>query len=129
MLKAIKNLLEDRAIYIAIFITVSIAIGSLVKPESILIKSIPVSDKIQHLTAYFFLMLSLLYAFCKKPTFHKNVKYLIFGCLIFGIIIEVLQGVITSYRAASYLDIIANSIGVLLALVTFHFFEKKIQVF
>ena len=58
-----------------------------------------------------------------------NVKYIILGCIIFGIIIEILQGVITSYRTASYLDIVANTIGVLLAVVIFHVFEKKISVF
>ena len=129
MLKPIKSLLEDNAIYIAVFFTISITIGSLVKSDFIVVKSISVSDKIYHLIAYFLLMLSLLYVFCKKETFQKNVKYVILGCIIFGIIIEILQGVITSYRTASYLDIVANTIGVLLAAVIFHVFEKKISVF
>jgi len=75
------------------------------------------------------LTLSWLYAFFKKEKLQENVKYLILGCFIFGIIIEILQGVITSYRTASYLDIIANTLGVLLATVIFHVFEKKINVF
>ena len=129
MLKPIKSLLEDNAIYIAIFFTISITIGSLVKSDFIVVKSISVSDKIYHLIAYFLLMLSWLYVFCKKETFQKNVKYVILGCIIFGIIIEILQGVITSYRTASYLDIVANTIGVLLAVLIFHVFEKKISVF
>ena len=129
MLKPIKSLLENNAIYIAIFFTISITIGSLVKSDFIVVKSISVSDKIYHLIAYFLLMLSWLYVFCKKETFQKNVKYVILGCIIFGIIIEILQGIITSYRTASYLDIVANTIGVLLAVVIFHVFEKKISVF
>ena len=129
MLKHIKSLLEDNAIYIAVFFTISITIGSLVKSDFIVVKSISVSDKIYHLIAYFLLMLSWLYVFCKKETFQKNVKYVILGCIIFGIIIEILQGIITSYRTASYLDIVANTIGVLLAVVIFHVFEKKISVF
>jgi VanZ family protein len=129
MLKPIKSLLEDNAIYIAIFFTISITIGSLVKSDFIVVKSISVSDKTYHLIAYFLLMLSWLYVFCKKETFQKNVKYVILGCIIFGIIIEILQGIITSYRTASYLDIVANTIGVLLAAVIFHVFEKKISVF
>jgi VanZ family protein len=129
MLKPIKSLLEDNAIYIAIFFTISITIGSLVKSDFIVVKSISVSDKTYHLIAYFLLMLSWLYVFCKKETFQKNVKYVILGCIIFGIIIEILQGVTTSYRTASYLDIVANTIGVLLAVVIFHVFEKKISVF
>lgn len=129
MLKHIKSLLEDNAIYIAVFFTISITIGSLVKSDFIVVKSISVSDKTYHLIAYFLLMLSWLYVFCKKETFQKNVKYVILGCIIFGIIIEILQGIITSYRTASYLDIVANTIGVLLAVVIFHVFEKKISVF
>ena len=58
MLKTIKKLLKDNAIFIAIFITVSIAIGSLVKPDLITLKSISVSDKTYHFIAYFFLMFS-----------------------------------------------------------------------
>ena len=129
MLKPIKRLLEDNAIYIAIFFKISITIGSLVKSDFIVVKSISVSDKTYHLIAYFLLMLSWLNVFCKKETFQKNVKYVILGCIIFGIIIEILQGIITSYRTASYLDIVANTIGVLLAVVIFHVFEKKISVF
>ena len=129
MLNHIKSLLEDNAIYIAVFFTISITIGSLVKSDFIVVKSISVSDKIYHLIAYFLLMLSWLYVFCKKETLQRNVKYIILGCIIFGIIIEILQGVITSYRTASYLDIVANTIGVLLAVLIFHVFEKKISVF
>ena len=129
MLKPIKSLLENNAIYIAVFITISILFGSLVKPEFIVLESISVSDKTYHLIAYFLLMLSWLYAFFKKEKFQEHVKYIILGCFIFGIIIEILQGIITSYRTASYLDILANTIGVLLAVVIFHVFEKKISVF
>ncbi|MDB2418086.1 VanZ family protein [Flavobacteriaceae bacterium] len=129
MLKPIKSLLENNAIYIAVFFTISILFGSLVKSELIVVESIPVSDKTYHLIAYFLLMLSWLYAFFKKEKFQEHVKYIILACFIFGIIIEILQGVITSYRTASYLDILANTIGVLLAVVIFHVFEKKINVF
>jgi VanZ family protein len=129
MLKPIKSLLENNAIYIAVFFTICILFGSLVKSEFIVVESISVSDKIYHLIAYFLFMLSWLYAFFKREKFEENVKYIILGCFIFGIIIEILQGVITSYRTASYLDIVANTIGVLLAVVIFHVFEKKISVF
>lgn len=129
MLKPIKSLLENNAIYIAVFFTISILAGSLIRSEFIVVKSISTSDKIYHLIAYFLLMLSWLYAFFKKEKFQKNVKYIILGCFIFGIIIEILQEVITSYRTASYLDIIANTVGVLLAVLIFHIFEKKISLF
>ena len=129
MLKPIKSLFENNAVYIAIFFTIAILLGSLVKPELVVVDSISVSDKTYHLIAYFLLMLSWLYAFSNREKFKENVKYVIIGCIFFGIIIELLQGTITSYRTASFLDIIANTSGVLLAVVIFHVFEKKISVF
>ena len=128
MLKRIKTLLEDKAILIAISITIFIAILSLIKTDNIPLGSFSNSDKVYHAIAYFFLMLSWLYTFHKKEAFNKNVKYVILACFIYGIIIEVLQGITTTYRTASYLDMLANGSGVVLAVLAFHLFEKKIQV-
>ncbi|MDC0870825.1 VanZ family protein [Flavobacteriaceae bacterium] len=125
MLKHIKALLEDNAIFIAIFFTISITIGSLVKSDVIAIEIVSISDKTIHFIAYFFLMLSWLYVFFKKKSFSKNVKFIFIGCIVFGIIIEILQGVITTYRTLSFLDVAANTLGVLFASTVFHFFEKK----
>lgn len=125
MPKHIKALLEDNAIFIAIFFTISITIGSLVKSDVIAIEIVSISDKTIHFIAYFFLMLSWLYVFFKKKSFSKNVKFILIGCIVFGIIIEILQGVTTTYRTLSFLDVAANTLGVLFASTVFHFFEKK----
>jgi len=129
MLKHIKVLLEDNAILIAIFFTISITIGSLVKSDLIATEIVSISDKTIHFIAYFFLMLSWLYVFFKKKSFSKNVKFIFIGCIVFGIIIEILQGVTTTYRTLSFLDVAANTLGVLFASTVFHFFEKKIRLF
>ena len=129
MLKHIKALLEDNAIFIAVFFTISITIGSLVKSDLIATEIVSISDKTIHFIAYFFLMLSWLYVFFKKKSFSKNVKYIFIGCIVFGIIIEFLQGVTTTYRTLSFLDVAANTLGVLFASTVFHFFEKKIRLF
>ena len=129
MLKHIKALLEDNAIFIAIFFTISITIGSLVKSDVIAIEIVSISDKTIHFIAYFFLMLSWLYVFFKKKSFSKNVKFIFIGCIVFGIIIEILQGVTTTHRTLSFLDVAANTLGVLFASTVFHFFEKKIRLF
>ena len=129
MLKHIKVLLEDNAILIAIFFTISITIGSLVKSDVIAVEIVSISDKTIHFIAYFFLMLSWLYVFFKKKSFSKNVKFIFVGCIVFGIIIEILQGVTTTYRTLSFLDVAANTLGVLFASTVFHFFEKKIRLF
>ena len=129
MLKHIKALLEDNAIFIAIFFTISITIGSLVKSDVIAIEIVSISDKTIHFIAYFFLMLSWLYVFFKKKSFSKNVKFIFIGCIVFGIIIEIIQGVTTTYRTLSFLDVAANTFGVFFASTVFHFFEKKIRLF
>ena len=129
MLKHIKALLEDNAIFIAIFFTISITIGSLVKSDVIAIEIVSISDKTIHFIAYFFLILSWLYVFFKKKSFSKNVKFIFIGCIVFGIIIEIIQGVTTTYRTLSFLDVAANTLGVLFASTVFHFFEKKIRLF
>jgi VanZ family protein len=121
--------LEDNAILIAIFFTISITIGSLVKSDVIAVEIVSISDKTIHFIAYFFLMLSWLYVFFKKKSFSKNVKFIFIGCIVFGIIIEILQGVTTTYRTLSFLDVAANTLGVLFASTVFHFFEKKIRLF
>ncbi|MBL4604822.1 MAG: VanZ family protein [Flavobacteriaceae bacterium] len=126
MLQHIKPLLQDKAIYNAVFITILIAALSLLKFQSKTMISIPSSDKVYHGIAYYFLMISWLYTFSQKEKFHNVAKYLIIGCFIYGIVIEILQGVITSYRTASFLDILANFGGIVIAVLTFHFFERKI---
>lgn len=42
--------------------------------------------------------------------------YISLVIVLFGILIEVLQGAVTEYRDPDWADILANSIGVLLAL-------------
>jgi len=67
--------------------------------------------------------------FFKKKAFTQHVKYIFIGCIAFGIIIEILQGITTTYRTSSFLDVVANTLGVVFASIVFHFFEKKIRLF
>lgn len=128
MLKRIKDLFHKNALYIAIAITLAIAVLSLVKIQPKSFGEISFIDKIYHGIAYFCLAIAWLYSFSKKENFNALIKYLVVGCIIYGIIIEVLQTTITSYRTASYLDIVANSVGIFIAVIAFHFFEKKIRI-
>lgn len=126
MLTPIKKLLEDNAFYIALLITIGIGVLSFIKMPNDGF-SVSSSDKLYHGVAYFFLTIFWLYTILKDEGFYAKIKYVILGCLIYGIIIEVLQTAITSYRTASYLDILANSTGIVLAVLAFHLFEKKIR--
>ncbi len=78
------------------------------------------TDKMMHLGAYFVLAILwfLYYIFKKQEEFINikgffNISILI---ILFGMLIEVLQGALTDYRDPDWADILANSIGVLLAL-------------
>lgn len=121
MLKPIKNLLKDNLLIIAVVITLGILGLSLIKmPDTgIDIQNV---DKVYHAFAYFTLTIIWLLTYYKQP----NKKYIIFiACIIFGIIVEILQMSLTIYRTGDYLDVIANSSGALLALIIFNLFSKK----
>ena len=125
MLKRIKLLLTDNAMVIAIAITIFIAYLSLINLNEIDLPEFTPSDKVSHMIAYFTLAVSWLYASANTSNFKKYFWWAILGCFIYGIVIEVLQGELTTYRTASYLDMLANSIGITLAVLFFHLVEKK----
>lgn len=129
MLKRIKKLLEANALFIAIVITIFIAVLSIAKVDRAIPQQILLRDKLNHLIAYFFLTVSWFYALYKNKFSLKNAKQLILCCILYGMLLEVLQSILTSYRTASYLDILANSIGVVIGALAFLFFEKKNKVF
>lgn len=121
MLKHIKSLLKGKLIIIAILITLGILCLSLIKMPDTDIK-VPNIDKGYHSTAYFILTIVWLITFYKKP----EKKYIIISsCIVFGIIVEVLQSTLTIYRTGDYLDVFANSLGVIIALVIFNLFFRK----
>ena len=126
MRKLIKILLKDKILFIAFSITVTICYLSLRKTESFP-ASFSNADKIYHAIAYFMLALTWLFSFPASVKKNK-VKYIItFGCVFYGIIIEVLQTTLTTYRTASFLDAVANTVGVFMALIVFKSIYKKIN--
>lgn len=121
MLRRIKNLLKDKLVLIAIVITLVILGLSLIKmPETGV--SVANIDKVYHSFAYFTLTIVWLLSFYKTP----QKKHLVtLSCIFFGIIIEVLQTVLTEYRTGDILDVFANSLGSLLSLFVFSMIFKK----
>lgn len=120
MQQHMKTLLKGRIFIIAVFVTISILYLSLMKVPKYNI-TISHLDKWQHCLAYCTLTFFWLFTFYRKER-----KFLIiFCCIFFGIIIEVLQYSMTNYRTGDYLDAIANSVGVLLGSLVFNQFFKK----
>ncbi len=121
MLRDIKKLLERNALIIAIVATVFLAILSLsAVPKLNLGLGIKAGDKYLHFIAYF--GLSLMWYFALKDRINKKIfKIFVPLCLIFyGIILEGLQSGLTTYRTGDIYDAIANTAGVIVALVLFN---------
>ena len=123
MLKHMRAWLKGKIFLIAIIVTLSLILLSLVKIPA---HNLGVShlDKWQHCFAYFVLSISWLTVFNKK----KKKLLTVVCCILLGIIIEILQNKLTSYRTGDYHDVIANSLGVLLGLFAFNKIGTKIEV-
>ncbi|WP_243643713.1 VanZ family protein [Tenacibaculum sp. M341] len=101
--------MKHNAIYLAVFVTIAITLLSLLK-----LGKQPMnfthSDKVKHAFAYFTLTFLWLCSFKSKFTL-----YIVLLCVLFGVLMEYLQGTITTYRTFDYADMLANTIGALLA--------------
>jgi len=118
MLKHIKKLLESNLLTIAIIATLVVAILSLTAiPKINLGLDIKSGDKFLHILAYFTLSTVWFFALQKKMSNLYSRIALILSLVIYGIILEVLQGGLTNYRTGDFYDAIANTIGVLLAVL------------
>lgn len=125
MLKAIKNLYKNNAFYIAVLITVCIAVLSLFNVSQ-LKPAINLSniDKYEHFLAYFTLTLSWFFAIQKSGKLVVYRFWLIMLVFLYGVLMEVLQQVLTDYRVADIYDVLANSSGIFFGVL---FFEKGIR--
>jgi VanZ family protein len=124
-------LVARAGLFVAIVYTVLLLVSSLVSLGKISVGSFSPTDKLMHLTAYFGLVvLWKVYFILKnnsKVSFKNNLFKIAGLALGFGMLIEVLQGVFTSYREPDWYDILANAGGVLLAVSIFLFFEKNLK--
>jgi len=120
-----KNLFKDNFFLIAAFvITIVISCLSLIKTPKI-DTGFSNIDKLYHLFAYFTLSLFWLFSFYKK----SSLKYfIVLACVIYGILIEVIQQTLTISRTGDYKDAIANTLGSIFGLIVFNQIKKKIDV-
>jgi hypothetical protein len=130
MLQRIKKLLEHNLITLAVIATIIIAILSLTAiPKINFGLELKSSDKILHILAYFTLSTVWFLALQKKMSNLYSRFFLIITLIIYGIILEVLQGGITNYRTGDFYDVIANTIGVLLAVLLINKFISWFKAF
>ncbi|GAA4289774.1 hypothetical protein GCM10023163_01860 [Aestuariibaculum suncheonense] len=110
-------MLKKQLFLISVLYTLALTFVCLMRLKELPDVGISNADKIFHGITYLVLALLWYGTFLLKFKW-SSVKALIYSALfsiIFGIIIEVLQGMVTVTRKPDYEDVIANSVGVLLA--------------
>jgi len=120
MLQDIKKLLEHNALILAILATIIIGVLSLsAVPKLNLELGIKSGDKYLHFIAYF--GLSTLWYFALRNRIQKRVFnfFVPLALIFYGIILELLQSGITTYRTGDIYDALANTAGVVIGLVLF----------
>lgn len=121
-------MLKTYSFVITILYSIALATVCLVPINDIIKVEISFGDKIFHSLAYIVLTALWYTAFFFK--FHYSKKkallYAIIVSIVFGIIIEILQGTVTRYRSSDINDVFANTIGVLLAAVVIEIKNKYI---
>lgn len=118
MLRDIKNLLERNALWLAVLATLGVAILSLgAVPKLNMGLDLKSSDKYLHFIAYF--SLCLLWFFALRDRLHRYIFRILIplGLILYGIILEGMQGGLTTYRTADIYDAVANTAGVIGAMI------------
>ena len=123
----IKNLLAHKnLLFAALFYSFIISILFFLPTTGLPKVNFAAADKIVHGFIYFVLINLWMAYFYAKNNFHfdgKSIAILFFSILLYGIVIEILQGLFTVSREADIFDLIANTIGSLLGI----FFFKNIK--
>ncbi|MBR9846205.1 MAG: hypothetical protein GYB35_08920 [Algicola sp.] len=109
-------MLKRWSLPILIIYVVALTSGSLGNVSSIPKLGSSFDDKIYHFLAYAILTV-LLYSYLTLLSVKHKIVLSASIAVIYGIIIEGLQSVLTDFRTPDYLDVLANTIGVVFATV------------
>ncbi len=132
-MQKLTKLISDKKISLTVALTISlgIAILSLVRINNIPSISAENSDKIYHVIAYFTLSAAWNLFYLNSAKKNTKIKFILSICasiILFGIVIEVLQELITSYRTFDLKDMLANSIGCVTAAIVFAVLLEKLKI-
>jgi len=84
------------------------------------------NDKIIHFLFYAVFVLLLCLAKRKSHLKMKHNLLIVVFAILYGIVIEVLQGVLTKNREADFRDALANSLGAIVGFICFYCLKNKI---
>ncbi|MGA1226033.1 MAG: VanZ family protein [Tamlana sp.] len=116
-------MLKKLTLLVSILYTIALATVSLIKLNNLPDIGVSFGDKIFHFFAYGLLAFLWYHAFFYSFKFKKKQALLValISSVVFGIIIEVLQGAITVSRAQDAFDALANALGALLVSIVLWF--------
>lgn len=120
-MKITQLLSELKFVLLAVAWTVLITVLSLISFERTpsFMLQLPFKDKLVHFIFYFVFV--VLWCFGLHKT--DKIKILLIA-VVYGIIIEILQYVLTENRTADFYDVLANSLGAFLAFFVFPVIKK-----
>lgn len=124
-MKIIKHLSERNFLLLAITWTIFITVASLVSINSVPKVRVIGSDKLVHFL--FYLIFVVFWGLVKRQSYFK-IKYdllIVAFAILYGIIIEVLQGVLTKTREAEFYDALANSLGAMVGFIALYWVKNK----
>jgi VanZ family protein len=119
-MKPIQRLFKVKIARVITFIMITIAIvGSLMPPQQIQQLTFSLSDKLIH--GLYYATMTFFWLISSKVK--MNQKYIQVGLsvFLFGLVLEILQDVLPVQREIDVLDLFANTVGILIAIVTARF--------
>ena len=119
-MKLIQHLFKISSARVITFILITIAIvGSLMPPQQIEQLTFSLSDKLIH--AIYYAVLTFFWLLSTKT--HIYQKYIKDGLSVFflGLALEIAQDVLPIQREMDVLDVFANTVGILIAILTARF--------
>ena len=119
-------MLRKYALPLALTYTVFLTVVSLITLKRIPRIGIGFDDKLYHVLAY--IVLTVLWYFAaKEPKTRKTIIIIGVSCIVFGIVIEAVQGKVNVNRVADLLDVVANVIGVSIGLLYCFYKARRIS--
>lgn len=113
-----KSLAARLSLFAALTFTLILGIASILPAPKV--EAAPAGiDKIFHLAAYILLTILWFFSFFgfSKKNFWTAIYLSATLALVYGMVIEVLQGAVTSYRTADWYDLLANITGICIAII------------
>jgi VanZ family protein len=89
--------------------------------NKVMFLNIPYFDKIAHFCMYFSLMAVIILESGKIATRNRSLLKLAFFPFFYGILMEFLQGTITTTRSASPYDVVFNTLGIIVSILIWLF--------